>query len=328
MTARAPRSRARCSCGPSACRSGRWPASSAGTRCTGTAWRSAWGGAASSAPPSRRAELPEHLLADEHHQTRDGRKNYIATTVAEGCCLGAGLAQTAGAEDLTGGLRRLQGGRPGTSSPSYQPRTVSVDGWASTHQAWLALFPLVVLLRCFLHGWLNIRSRGKLSESFRELSERVWEAYHAPDRRSFAQRLRRLPRVGPAARDVGVAAGAGGEAVRSVEGVRRGVRAPRRPPDEQHAGPGDAGDEPVLRGRPAPARLARRLPTPLPGLGVAVRTSGRGTRRSARANAGWRSPAERLNRHRYHDHFLIGGQNISNGRINFSCFPLPSLFCP
>ena len=69
---------------------------------------------------------------------------------------------------------------------------MSVDGWASTHQAWLALFPLVVLLRCFLHGWLNIRSRGKLSESFAELSKRVWESYHAPSRRGFAQRLRRL----------------------------------------------------------------------------------------------------------------------------------------
>ena len=69
---------------------------------------------------------------------------------------------------------------------------MSVDGWASTHQAWLALFPLVVLLRCFLHGWLNIRSRGKLSESFRELSRKVWESYRAASRRSFAQRLRRL----------------------------------------------------------------------------------------------------------------------------------------
>ena len=69
----------------------------------------------------RRAELPEHLLADEHHQTRDGEKNYIATTVGEGCCLGAALAQTAGAEDLTGGLRGLQARRPRTSSPATSP---------------------------------------------------------------------------------------------------------------------------------------------------------------------------------------------------------------
>jgi hypothetical protein len=47
-------------------------------------------------------------------------------------------------------------------------------------------------LRCFLHGWLDIRSRGKPSEAFHELSGKVWEAYHAPNRRSFAQRLRRV----------------------------------------------------------------------------------------------------------------------------------------
>jgi hypothetical protein len=77
--------------------------------------------------------------------------------------------------------------------PGYRPRTVSVDGWSATRQAWLALYPLVVLLlRCFLHGWLNIRSRGKLDERFAELSGKVWEAYRAPDRRAFGQRLRRL----------------------------------------------------------------------------------------------------------------------------------------
>ena len=38
----------------------------------------------------------------------------------------------------------------------------------------------------------------------------------------------------------------------------------------QHAGPRDARDEPVLRPRPAPARLARRLPIVLPSVGVVV----------------------------------------------------------
>ena len=53
----------------------------------------------------RRADLPEHLLADEHHQTRDGEKIYVATTVAEGCCLGAAVVETADADGLTDGLR-------------------------------------------------------------------------------------------------------------------------------------------------------------------------------------------------------------------------------
>ncbi|MCI0464741.1 MAG: hypothetical protein L0Z62_48070 [Gemmataceae bacterium] len=123
----------------------------------------------------RKAELPEHLLADEHHQPRDGVKNYIATTVGAGCCLGAALAQTAGAEDLQAayGVFRQEAK---DVQPDYQPKTVSVEGWAATQQAWLCLFPLVVLLRCFLHGWLTIRSRGKLSELFLTLSEKVWNA--------------------------------------------------------------------------------------------------------------------------------------------------------
>jgi hypothetical protein len=123
----------------------------------------------------RRAALPAHVLADEHHQTRNGDKNDIATTVGQGCCLGAALAPTANVDDLTAAYevfkQEAQDVREG-----YQPETVSVDDWASTHQAWQALFPLVALLRCFLHGWLNIRSPGKLSEAFAELSRRAWEA--------------------------------------------------------------------------------------------------------------------------------------------------------
>ncbi len=75
--------------------------------------------------------------------------------------------------------------------PDYQFRTVSVDGWAATHQAWRALYPLVVLLRCFQRGWLNLRSRGKLSAAFADLSRKVWEAFRTPDRPNFAQRQRR-----------------------------------------------------------------------------------------------------------------------------------------
>ena len=102
--------------------------------------------------------MPEHLLADEHHQTRDGEKNYIATTVGDGCCLGATLAQTAGNEDLRAAYEFFER-EAEDAQPGYQPKTVSVDGWAATCHAWLTVFPLTVRLRRFLHGWLNIRSR-------------------------------------------------------------------------------------------------------------------------------------------------------------------------
>ena len=149
----------------------------------------------------RQAALPEHLVADEHHQPRDGVKNYLATTVGGGCCLGAALSPTAAAADLQTAYAVFKKEAPNVWA-DYQPQTVNSDGWAATRQAWRALFPLVVILRCFLHGWLSIRDRAKhLGPLFRALGDRVWDAYHAPDRRSFAQRLRRVGEW--AARSVG-----------------------------------------------------------------------------------------------------------------------------
>jgi hypothetical protein len=250
----------------------------------------------------RKARPPEHLLADEHHQPRDGRKNYIATTVGEGCCLGAALAQTAGAEDLQAAYAVFRQEAQDVQ-PDYRPQTVSVDGWAATHQAWLALFPLVVLLRCFLHGWLNIRSRGKLSAAFAELSGKVWEAFHAPSRRAFAQRLRRLwewtrgqrltawvleqvQKLCARARDYGAA-------YQHPEGHRTSTMLDRlmRPmnryfEDGQH-----------LHGSQEACGLHCRA-------WALLHNFRPWHPATARLNGGWRSPAERLNQHRYHDDWL------------------------
>jgi hypothetical protein len=78
----------------------------------------------------RLAELPEHLLADEHHQPRDGDRNYVATAVAAGCCLGAALAQTAGLEDLQPAYELFKHEAENVK-PDYRPKTVRVDGWAA-----------------------------------------------------------------------------------------------------------------------------------------------------------------------------------------------------
>ena len=250
----------------------------------------------------RRGPLPGHLLADEHHQPRDGQKNYIATTVGAGCCLGAALAQTAGAEDLQTAYgvfkQEAQNVQPG-----YQPQTVSVDGWASTHQAWRALFPWVVLLRCFLHGWLNLRSRGKLSVVFAALSEKVWDAYHALSRRSFAQRLRRLwewaqgqpmttwlreqvQKLCGRSKEYGLAYQHPGSH-RTSNMLDRVMRSMNRYfEDAQH-----------LHGSPEACALHSRA--------WALLFNYRPWHPAvARAHRGWQSPAERLNQHRYHDDWL------------------------
>jgi hypothetical protein len=140
----------------------------------------------------RRADLPEHLLADEHHQTRDGRKVYIATTVGSGCILGAEPAATAGTDDLRDAYAVYKQ-EARDIAPEYAPETVNTDGWKGTKAAWKALFKRVVILQCFLHAYLKVRERGKhLNDQFAEVSRRVWEAYHAPDRRCFGQRIRSL----------------------------------------------------------------------------------------------------------------------------------------
>jgi hypothetical protein len=250
----------------------------------------------------RKAELPEHLLADEHHQTRDGDKNYVATTVGEGCCLGAALAQTANAEDLQAAYGVFKEEARNVKA-EYQPETVSVDGWAATHQAWQALFPLVALLRCFLHGWLNMRSRGKLNEAFAELSKKVWEAFAAPDRRGFGQRMRRLwewavanvkgawlleqvQKVCKRKQEYGLAySHPGGH--RTSNMLDRVMRSMSRYFDDcQH-----------LHGSKEACELHCRAWALL----FNFRPWHKATER---ANEGWRSPAERLNQHRYHEDWL------------------------
>ncbi len=159
------------------------------------------------------------------------------------------------------------------------------------------------LLLCFLHGWLKIRDRAKhLKDLFSEVSRRVWEVYHAPDRRGFGQRLRRLREW----------------AGQHLEGVvlekvldlcRKGRQfavAYRHPGghrtsnmlDRQMRGMNqyfDRGQH--LHGSLAAGRLHCRAWALLWNFAPWHPAS-------ARANEGWRCPAERLNRHRYHDSWL------------------------
>src|SRR5262249_3816338 len=250
----------------------------------------------------RRAALPQHLRAGKHPQSRERAKSNAATAVGAGCCLGAARAPTANADDLTAAYAVFQQ-EAGDVQLGYQPQTISVDGWAATHQAWQVLFPLVVLLRCFLHGWLNLRSRGKLSAAFAELSRRTWEAFHAPNRRGFAQRLRRLAegargqalsawllgrveRLGGRARDYGLAyQHPGGH--RTSNMLDRLMRSMSRYfEDGQHL---HGSAEACGRHVRAWALLQNFRPW---------------GPEAVRDNAGWRCPAERLNAHRYHDDWL------------------------
>jgi len=250
----------------------------------------------------RQATIPEHLLADEHHQPLDGQKVYIATTVGGGCCLGAEPAQAAGTEELKLAYAVFKD-EAQDATPNYTPKTVSTDGWKGTQAAWKALFRKVVILLCFLHGWLKIRDRAKhLKDQFAEVSRRVWEAYHALDRRSFGQRLRRL-------REWAEEHVSGAVLENVLDLCRKGRRyavAYRHPGghrtsnmlDRQMRGMNryfDHGQH--LHGSLGACRLHCRAWALLWNFTPWHPAT-------ARDNQGWRCPAERLNHHRYHESWL------------------------
>jgi hypothetical protein len=249
----------------------------------------------------RRAALPEHLVADEHHQTHDGEKVYIATVVAEGCCLGASVVDTCDETGLTEGYGTFAE-QARDIEPKYAPQTVNTDGWQATRLAWLALFPLVVVLRCFLHGWLKLRKRFKKHALFATLSEQVWHAYHAPDRRTFGQRLRRLREW--AQRNL------------SGEMLERTLRLCGRSEEygQAYRHPGGQRTSNMLD------RVMRSMNSyfvgcqHLHGKEQAMQCHSQAWAllynftpwgpEAQQANDPWRSPAERLNRHRYHENWL------------------------
>ena len=96
--------------------------------------------------------------ADEHHLDWCGQKGFLAMTAAGGCTLGAALTQAADEKHLTeayGVVRR----EAHNLAPDWQPQTANTDGWKATRAAFAGLFPTVVLILCFLHGFLKIRDR-------------------------------------------------------------------------------------------------------------------------------------------------------------------------
>jgi hypothetical protein len=137
-------------------------------------------------------DLPKDLLADEKHTKHGGEKVYVATTVGNDCMLGAAMCKGADAVALTQGYGAFAK-EARNLDPDYQAETVNTDGWGATQNAWVALFAQIVIIQCFLHAFIKVRERcKKWGELFTEISTGVWNAYHAPNKRAFSQRIRRL----------------------------------------------------------------------------------------------------------------------------------------
>ncbi|MGA1871968.1 MAG: hypothetical protein ACMUJM_25920 [bacterium] len=137
--------------------------------------------------------LPQHLVADEKHTWILGIKAYLATTVGQGCILGACIAKDAGEQSLTDAYsvykeeaQRLK--------PDYTPKTVNNDGWPATRKAWKNNFPTIFLIACFLHVFIKIRDRSKkkFKDIYQQVATKLWDCYEAQNKASFSQRVRRL----------------------------------------------------------------------------------------------------------------------------------------
>lgn len=138
-------------------------------------------------------KLPKDLLADEFHTRIQGKKAYIATTIANGCFMGVEASKSADEASLKAAYGVFKD-EALSIDPDYQPRTVNTDGWWSTQNAWRGLFRRVFIIECFLHAFLKIRDRATkpLKAIFEQAADKVWEVYNSSSKRQMGQRIRRL----------------------------------------------------------------------------------------------------------------------------------------
>jgi len=139
------------------------------------------------------AQLPADLLADEKHTWLNGERVYVATTVGDECVLGAAVAPQADETHLTAAYQTFRD-EAQEVAPGYTPQTVNLDGWQATHLAWATLFPLLLIIPCFLHAFLSFYDRGprSLAPHFHAICRQIWAAYHAPTALQFVAALTAL----------------------------------------------------------------------------------------------------------------------------------------
>ena len=137
--------------------------------------------------------LPENVAADEKHSRLRGEKVYVPTTVGDQCILGASVSEDAGERGLKKGYGKFKEEALNVN-PEYVPKSVNTDGWRATMKTWISLFPEISVICCFLHVFIKIRDRSR--KKFRELfiiaADKMWNCYEAASKASFSQRVRRL----------------------------------------------------------------------------------------------------------------------------------------
>jgi hypothetical protein len=137
--------------------------------------------------------VPDHVGADEKHSKLKGERIYIPTVVGEQCILGVSVSQSAGEEALTKAYSKFRD-EAMDIKPEYSPKSVNTDGWKATMNAWESVFPGILVICCFLHVFIKIRdrSRKKFTDFFEATADRLWKCYDATSKASFSQKVRRL----------------------------------------------------------------------------------------------------------------------------------------
>jgi len=137
-------------------------------------------------------KLPKHLLADEKITWLNGEEVVVATTVGDDCILGVSVALGVDTANLTEAYQHFKD-EAQVLNPDYEPETVNTDGWGATQKAWSSLFPMIIIIECFLHAYIKIRERAHhLKEVFNQLSQRVWDVYRAANATSFRSKAEEL----------------------------------------------------------------------------------------------------------------------------------------
>lgn len=137
-------------------------------------------------------QIPAHLAADEKITFINGQEAYVALTAAKDCVLGADISvseDTQGLQAAYGVFKR----EVQVLQADYQPISVNLDGWRPTNKAWKALFENILIILCFLHGFLKIRDVAKhLKEDFTLLSTGLWQSYQKKTAQEFEQALAQI----------------------------------------------------------------------------------------------------------------------------------------
>lgn len=137
--------------------------------------------------------LPEHIVADEHHIKVKGQKKYVATTVGSNCFLGMSVCDSASEESLREayGVFKQEAQKV---DADYEPVSVNTDGWAATQKVWSSLYSNIQVIECFLHAFLKVRDRAtkKMQFFFNTAGDKIWNIYEATTKREVGQRIRRL----------------------------------------------------------------------------------------------------------------------------------------